>query len=54
MTGKAAGESILRAAESGRSAFASYPDAVAVESEACARVNRLIKEAVGLNPFTRN
>jgi flavin-dependent dehydrogenase len=53
VTGRAAGESILRAIESGRSAFASYPDAVAGEIEACARVNKLIEQAVGLNPFTR-
>jgi len=54
VTGRAAGESILRAIESGRPAFASYPDAVAGEIEACARVNRLIEQAVGLNPFTRD
>jgi flavin-dependent dehydrogenase len=54
VTGRAAGESILRAVESGRSAFTSYPDAVAAEIEACTRVNRLIEEAVGLNPFTRD
>jgi flavin-dependent dehydrogenase len=54
VTGRAAGESILRAIESGRPAFASYPDAVAREIEACARVNRLIEQAVGLNPFTRD
>jgi flavin-dependent dehydrogenase len=54
VTGRAAGESILRAIESGCSAFASYPDAVAGEIEACARVNGLIESAVGLNPFTRD
>jgi flavin-dependent dehydrogenase len=54
VTGRAAGESILRAVQSGRSALASYPDAVAGEIEACTRVNRLIEEAVGLNPFTRD
>lgn len=54
VTGRAAGESILRAAESGRSPFTSYPDAVAAERAACTRVNRLIEEAVGLNPFTRD
>jgi flavin-dependent dehydrogenase len=54
LTGRAAGESVLRAIESGRSAFASYPDAVAGEIEACARVNKLIEQAVGLNPFTRD
>lgn len=54
VTGRAAGESILRAIESGRSAFTSYPDAVAGEIEACTRVNKLIEHAVGLNPFTRD
>ncbi len=54
LTGRAAGESVLRAIESGRPAFASYPDAVAGEIEACARVNKLIEQAVGLNPFTRD
>ena len=54
LTGRAPGESILRAIESGRSAFASYPDAVAGEIEACTRVNKLIEQAVGLNPFTRD
>ncbi|MBW1687917.1 MAG: hypothetical protein JRS35_23015, partial [Deltaproteobacteria bacterium] len=53
VTGQAAGESILRAIESGRSAFESYPEAVAGEIETCARVNKLIEQAVGLNPFTR-
>jgi flavin-dependent dehydrogenase len=54
VTGRAAGESILRAIESRRSAFTSYPDAVAGEMEACTRVNKLIEQAVGLNPFTRD
>jgi flavin-dependent dehydrogenase len=54
VTGRAAGESILRAIESGRPAFAFYPDAVAGEIEACTRVNRLIEQAVGVNPFTRD
>jgi flavin-dependent dehydrogenase len=54
VTGRAAGECIVRALDSGRSAFASYPDAVADEIEACTRVNRLIDEAIGLNPFTRD
>jgi flavin-dependent dehydrogenase len=53
VTGRAAGESILRAAESTRPAFASYPDAVAGEIQTCSKVNRVIEEAVGLNPFTR-
>ena len=35
-------------------AFASYADAVAGEIEACTRVNKLIEQAVGLNPFTRD
>jgi flavin-dependent dehydrogenase len=54
VTGKAAGECVLRAVETGRSAFAFYPDAVAAEIQACTKVNRLIEEAVGLNPFTRD
>jgi flavin-dependent dehydrogenase len=54
VTGRAAGESVLRAIESGRPAFASYPDAVAGEIAACTKVSRLIEQAVGLNPFTRD
>jgi flavin-dependent dehydrogenase len=54
VTGRAAGESILRAVESGRPAFTFYPQAVAEEIEACTRVNRLIEQAIGLNPFTRD
>jgi flavin-dependent dehydrogenase len=54
LTGRAAGESVLRAAESGRRAFAFYPEAVAPEIENCTKVNRLIEQAVGLNPFTRD
>jgi flavin-dependent dehydrogenase len=54
VSGRAAGESILRSIESGGSAFASYPDAVAGEIESCTKVNRLIEAGVGLNPFTRD
>ncbi|MDB4433286.1 hypothetical protein N9166_00940, partial [bacterium] len=54
VTGRAAGECILRAVESGRPAFAYYPESVAGEIESCAKVNRLIEGAVGLNPFTRD
>jgi flavin-dependent dehydrogenase len=54
VTGRGAGESILRAVESGRPAFASYPEAVAGEIETCTKVNRRIEDAVGLNPFTRD
>jgi flavin-dependent dehydrogenase len=53
LSGRAAGESILRSVESGGSAFDSYPDAVAPEIASCTKVNRLIEQAVGLNPFTR-
>jgi flavin-dependent dehydrogenase len=53
ITGRAAGESILRAMESGRSECTSYAEAVAGEIETCAHVNRLIEDAIGLNPFTR-
>jgi flavin-dependent dehydrogenase len=54
LSGRAAGECIVRSAESGGSAFDSYPDAVAGEIESCTKVNRLIEQAVGLNPFTRD
>jgi flavin-dependent dehydrogenase len=54
LSGRAAGESILRAAREGRPAFDSYPDAVAAEIESCTKVNRLIEGTVGLNPFTRD
>jgi len=54
VSGRAAGESILRSVESGGPAFESYPDAVAGEIESCTHVNRLIEQAVGLNPFTRD
>lgn len=54
LSGRAAGECILRSVESGGSAFAVYPDAVAGEIESCTKVNRLIEQAVGLNPFTRD
>ena len=53
ISGRAAGESILRSLESGGSAFAFYPDAVSGEIESCTKVNRLIEQVVGLNPFTR-
>jgi flavin-dependent dehydrogenase len=54
LTGRAAGECILRSLESGGPAFESYPDAVSGEIESCTKVNRLIEQAVGLNPFTRD
>ncbi len=54
VSGQAAGESILRAVDSGGPAFATYPDAVAAEIEACTAVNRAIEAATGLNPFTRD
>lgn len=53
ISGRAAGECILRSAESGRPASDFYPEAVAGEVASCTRVNRLIEQAVGLNPFTR-
>ncbi len=53
VTGRAAGESIVRAFESGGSPLASYSEAVAAEIEQCAKVNKLIETAVGVNPFTR-
>jgi flavin-dependent dehydrogenase len=54
MSGKAVGESILSSLESSRPAFEFYPDAVAGEVASCTKVNRLIEQAVGLNPFTRD
>jgi flavin-dependent dehydrogenase len=54
VTGRAAGECIVRAAQLGRSAFAPYPDAIAAERATCTRVNRRIEDALGINPFTRN
>ena len=54
VTGRAAGESIARAFESGGSALASYSDAVAAEIEACTKVYQVIESAMGLNPFTRD
>jgi flavin-dependent dehydrogenase len=54
LTGRAAGECVLRSADSGRPAFEFYPDAVAGEIESCTKVNQLIEQAVGLNPFTRD
>jgi flavin-dependent dehydrogenase len=54
ISGRAAGDSILRSIESGGFAFGSYPESVAGEIESCTKVNRLIEQAVGLNPFTRD
>ena len=54
LSGRAAGECVLSSAESGRPAFDFYPDAVAGEVASCAKVHRLIEQAVGLNPFTRD
>lgn len=53
ITGRAAGECILRALDGRRPPIADYRDAVSDEIEACTRVNRLIEESIGLNPFTR-
>jgi flavin-dependent dehydrogenase len=53
ITGKAAGQSILRSMESGKPALELYTEAAAPEIEACNRVNGLIEQVVGLNPFTR-
>ncbi len=54
LTGRAAGESILHAAQSGGSASEPYAAAVADETEACKLVNQTVESAVGLNPFTRD
>ena len=53
ITGKAAGQSILKSIDSGRPAMEFYPGEVAPEREACSKVNRVIEEIVGVNPFTR-
>jgi flavin-dependent dehydrogenase len=53
VTGRSAGESIVRSFDSGGSALAAYSDAVAAEIDACAKVYQVIEEAMGFNPFTR-
>ena len=54
ISGNAAGECIRSSAETGRPALEFYGDAAAGEVASCAKVNRLIEQAVGLNPFTRD
>lgn len=53
ITGKAAGESILKSIQIGEPAFAFYSLAAASEMQKCSQVNQLVGEALGSNPFTR-
>ncbi len=53
ITGRAAGESILKSVESGEPALTFYTPAAAAEMQMCSDVNRFIGEALGSNPFTR-
>jgi flavin-dependent dehydrogenase len=53
ITGKAAGESILKSIESGEPAFSFYSSSAAPEMQMCSRVNQFMEEALGSNPFTR-
>ena len=53
ITGKAAGESILKSVETGEPAFNFYTPAAAPEMQMCSKVNQFIGEALGSNPFTR-
>jgi flavin-dependent dehydrogenase len=54
ITGKAAGRSILKSMENGKPALELYTEAAAPEIEACNRVNGLIEQVVGFNPFIRD
>ncbi len=54
VTGRAAGESVVQAFDSGGSALAAYSEAVAPEIEACGKVYQGIEAALGFNPFQRD
>jgi len=54
ITGRAAGRSILESLETGTPVADLYARGVAPEMEACKRVNHLIEQVVGVNPFTRD
>ncbi len=54
ITGRAAGRSILESLETGTPVAELYARGVAPEMAACKRVNQLIEQAVGVNPFTRD
>jgi flavin-dependent dehydrogenase len=53
ITGKAAGESILKSLQIGEPASAFYSLAAASEMQMCSQVNQFMGEALGSNPFTR-
>lgn len=53
VTGKAAGEAILRSIKSRRPALEHYREFVAPEVDLCRQLNRILEEVIGLNPFTR-
>lgn len=53
ITGRAAGESILKSINIGEPAFTFYALAVSSEMQMCTKVNRFVEEAFGSNPFTR-
>ena len=53
ITGKAAGESILKSIQIGEPEFAFYSLVAAPEMQMCSQVNQFMGEALGSNPFTR-
>jgi flavin-dependent dehydrogenase len=53
VTGKAAGEAILKSVESGRPAMDFYTSATATEMETCRMVHKLNEDVAGFNMFTR-
>jgi len=53
ITGKAAGEAIIKSEESGRPAMDFYPPATAGEVEACRTMHKLNEDLAGFNMFTR-
>jgi flavin-dependent dehydrogenase len=53
LTGKAAAEAILKSMETGKPALEHYKEYVAPELDLCSMLNRMTKEFLGMNPFTR-
>jgi flavin-dependent dehydrogenase len=53
ITGKVAGESILKSIETGEPALSFYSSAAAPEMQMCSQVNQIMEGALGSNPFTR-
>jgi len=53
ITGKVAGESILKSMRIGEPALAFYSLAAASEMQMCSQVNQFVGETLGTNPFTR-